>query len=802
MNRWMLLLFFVTVAGCADPRGAVTEETTDETTDENTDEVQGSTSVISETGGSLSSEDGLFTVEIPPFVLSQPIQLTITSDAAAGVPSSFSAISQGYSVTVEPSDAIPSEGSAIRISFRLEEDVALANDFNSANIYSQRQTEEGLTPWSLQETSTDVDSLALWSFVENTEQTFSVFVPFVCACDETEACEETCECDTDCGQEPSDTSDASDPSDTVTCEPTEFQCNDLACIPLIRLCDGLPDCNDGSDELSCDGVTIQDDEYEPDDNFENATAIEVGTPQVHTLPASDQDYYSFETTEVQDVVITTRGSSGDTLITLYNDSRAQLTSEDDGGSGNFARLEQRSLPPGRYYFRLTNGPSGPTGIHTVEIFSSAPLRPGPTGLSVAMDGEAVRATWNAVDNADSYNLYYGLTRGGPYTSTQANEGASPVSTEETVALLNGFIAETTVFFVVSAVNNGTETYTSSEVSIDIPIPEDIYEPNNAIEDAKPIESGIAQNHSISPAGDLDYFSFDLEVPSSVVIETTGTSGDTKLYLLDSSGTQIAYNDDGGDGFFSKITETRLEPGSYFGYASGYSTSTEIPAYQISFTATSLIQIDAQEPNDTISEASEYDQSPESGSLHTSDDVDVYVVSIPDNAEVNIGLTVTSGAATVSLLDASGAEVVASSPTDSTNTTSITRDRPAAGVYYLQVASVEGLVEDYDLSFEALIYPTIPGELSVSVGMNGEISVSWTEVPGATSYDVEYFYSGDLSEPNPANWRQATEGPSPLSAASTSITINGLPSEEPTFIRVRSLNGTATSQWSATRSTAN
>ena len=211
-----------------------------------------------------------------------------------------------------------------------------------------------------------------------------------------------------------------------------------------------------------------------------------------------------------------------------------------------ARLEQRSLPPGRYFFRISNASSGPTGIHTVELFSSAPLSPGPTGLSVSMDGESVRASWNAVENADTYNLYYGLTRGGPYTSTQANEGNSPIATEEALAILSGFIPETTVFFVVSAVIDGAETYTSSEVSINIPIPEDIYEPNNAIGDAKAIESGVAQNHSISPAGDLDYFSFDLEVPSSVVIETTGTSGDTKLYLLDSDGIQIAYDDDSGE----------------------------------------------------------------------------------------------------------------------------------------------------------------------------------------------------------------------------------------------------------------
>ena len=805
MNRWMLLLFFAGLTSCADPRGTVAEENPDETTDEIVDEVNGATTVISETGGTLTSEDGLFTVEIPPFVLSQPIQLTITDDAASGVPSSFTSISQGYSVTVDPSDAIPSEGSAIRVSFRLTEEVGLAVDFDSANIYSQRETEEGVTPWSLQETSSDVDSLALWSFVENTQQTFSVFVPFICSCDETEACEETCDCDTDCDTEPSDVSDASDtsdPSDVASCEPSEYQCDDLACIPLIRLCDGLPDCNDGSDELSCDGVTIQDDEYEPDGNFETATSIEIGAPQVHTLPASDQDYYSFQTTEVSDVVITTRGSSGDTLITLYNEARAQITAEDDGGSGNFARLEQRSLPPGSYFFRITNGTSGPTGIHTVEVFSSAPLRPGPTGLSVSMDGESVRATWNAVDSADSYNLYYGLTRGGPYTSSQALEGASPISTSETLSSLSGFVPETTVFFVVSAMTDGVESYVSSEVSILIPVPEDVYEPNDGLADARPIESGVTQNHSISPPGDLDYFSFELEVPSSVVIETLGTSGDTKLYLLDNNGTQIAYNDDGGEGFFSKITESRLEAGTYYGYASAYSASSEIPAYQISYAATSLIQIDAQEPNDSIAEATAFNESPVSGSLHTADDVDVYLISIPDNAEVNVALSVTSGSATVSLLDSSGAAVATSPATGSSNATSLTQDRPTAGVYYLEVASVDGLVENYTLSFEALIYPTIPGEIIITVGVGGDISVTWTEVAGATSYDIEYFYSGDLSEPDSTKWQQATEGPSPLSSATTSISINGLPSEEPTYIRVRSLNGTATSQWSATLSTAN
>ena len=56
MNRWILLLFFVGLASCADPRATVVDETTDETPDEIDEQPTGATTVISETGGTLSSE--------------------------------------------------------------------------------------------------------------------------------------------------------------------------------------------------------------------------------------------------------------------------------------------------------------------------------------------------------------------------------------------------------------------------------------------------------------------------------------------------------------------------------------------------------------------------------------------------------------------------------------------------------------------------------------------------------------------------------------------------------------------------
>jgi len=94
------------------------------------------------------------------------------------------------------------------------------------------------------------------------------------------------------------------------------------------------------------------------------------------------------------------------------------------------------------------------------------------------------------------------------------------------------------------------------------------EPNNTPEEA--LDLGVLTAGSelttaacILPGEDVDYYVFVVEEEMDVEIEVSGDSdGDSYLYLYDEETEEIAYDDDGGEGTWSKIEE-ELEPGTYY-----------------------------------------------------------------------------------------------------------------------------------------------------------------------------------------------------------------------------------------------
>jgi pimeloyl-ACP methyl ester carboxylesterase len=118
---------------------------------------------------------------------------------------------------------------------------------------------------------------------------------------------------------------------------------------------------------------------------------------------------------------------------------------------------------------------------------------------------------------------------------------------------------------------------------------DAYEPDDSYTFAKPILNRVPQTRSIAPARDVDWAQFTATVKSSIVLETIGPSGDTQLWLANSSRNTLAYDDDSGINGFSRIertcANTPVVPGTYYVVVNEYNTSSVIPRYALSMTLT-------------------------------------------------------------------------------------------------------------------------------------------------------------------------------------------------------------------------
>lgn len=115
---------------------------------------------------------------------------------------------------------------------------------------------------------------------------------------------------------------------------------------------------------------------------------------------------------------------------------------------------------------------------------------------------------------------------------------------------------------------------------------DSFEPDDSAADASLIASGSIQAHSLCPAGDEDWAFFTLGAESAVTLETSGASGDTRMWLFNSSLGQLEFDDDGGSGLFSFIDRTcgvdALSAGTYYVKVDEFGDDDVIDAYNLSF----------------------------------------------------------------------------------------------------------------------------------------------------------------------------------------------------------------------------
>ncbi|MEW5870868.1 MAG: pre-peptidase C-terminal domain-containing protein [Chloroflexota bacterium] len=339
--------------------------------------------------------------------------------------------------------------------------------------------------------------------------------------------------------------------------------------------------------------TLAQDVYEPDNTWDQASAIYPSVPQAHNIsPVGDVDWARFTLTTGSEVILDTSGAvGGDTRMWLYNSNLSQIEFDDDSGTGLYSHIDRLCaadpLPAGTYYVKVEeNGNDAVISDYQLSLTVNSCTPAAFSKLTPANSATIQTVTpelfWESTSWATGYLYCYDTTNNSTCDSLWFSAGTS------TSANISGLVYNTTYYWQVRALNaagtveanNGTWwSFTTIDPSVDV------YEPDNDWDEASTITPGSPQTHSIVPVDDVDWVTFTLDQNSDVTLQTNGEMGyDTRMWLYDSGLNEIEYNDDGGPGMFSRIDRIcsvdPLPAGTYYVKVDELNNNNEIPNYTL------------------------------------------------------------------------------------------------------------------------------------------------------------------------------------------------------------------------------
>lgn len=277
------------------------------------------------------------------------------------------------------------------------------------------------------------------------------------------------------------------------------------------------------------------------------------------------------------------GGSG----TLWLDSGPiDIPIEDNTGNAQFYRLQNLSAPSNaevtglRYRLRISDEGNGAfyCGDYEIWLFS------GNVDWELRVYDNLGGATDGGFDDdtADDQDIYLN------FRSTSAFNGETPDQYWGVIVWDN------------LSGDDGKLDYIQFEVDWEVPASGDIYEPDNSSSQAYEHPHNFTSAfRSIDPATDQDWIRITLSQRSDVIIETIGPAGDTRLWLYNSSLSQIAFDDDGGTGTFSRIERSganALDAGVYYAQVDEFGNNNLIPDYGIELTVNTAALPDLTAPN--------------------------------------------------------------------------------------------------------------------------------------------------------------------------------------------------------------
>jgi len=317
--------------------------------------------------------------------------------------------------------------------------------------------------------------------------------------------------------------------------------------------------------------------------------------------AGDQDWFRLNLTagyRYEFAMDATAGSTLDTYMRLLNSSGVQLAYNDDAVGLN-SRISFTASTSGIYYlsaqgfgdtvggYRLAMTQAAPLDLIAGNTSTTATLSPNAAQVStidLAGDQDWFRINLTA---GSRYDFALNASTGSPlnaYMRLLDANGALLMANDDAVGLNSrlSFTATASGTYYVSAQGSGSSIGAYS-LSVAQTVLADTIASNTST--TATLTTASARSSVVDTAGDQDWFRLNLTAGYRYDFTMDATSGSTLdpyMRLLNSSGLQIAYNDD-AEGLNSRLSFIVTSGGTFYLSAQGYGTTTG--GYSLSMTQT-------------------------------------------------------------------------------------------------------------------------------------------------------------------------------------------------------------------------
>ncbi len=503
--------------------------------------------------------------------------------------------------------------------------------------------------------------------------------------------------------------------------------------------------------------------YEPDNSADQTTLIDICpalASQNHTLHSNiDQDWFLFYGYTGRIYTFESSGTT-DTRIYLYQDDGiTQLGFDDDDGSESNFYLE--FIPPANAFYKVQIVPySGSGGVYIFHYSYGAnpdSYEPDDSAadytITTVYSYELVQShTLHNTTDQDWYRFY--ATAGNVY------KFSSTGNTDVRVYLYND--SGTTILAEDDDSGEGYnfslshQLFTSGYYKLKVvgfgaavgaydlhylwELISDYYEPDNSADEATSIApTWVFQNqdHNLHNTTDEDWFVFQ-GVPGRLYTFYSSGQTDNVVYIYEEDGTtQLAMDDDSGADMNFYLQFWPSVSGTYKLKVCVYHTWSPIGQYYFHFNQSSVP--DAYEPDESVADPTALtvlaNLQTQDHTLHTDIDEDWY--RFQGLAGRTYHFYSTSGTDTQIYLYADNGTTQLDWDDDSWGFPAFFLVfTPTATAYYtLKVIGSGGDVGAYDFKYYYSIGLDVPQNVAITRS-GGNVTVSWTAVPGAWSYVIE------------------------------------------------------------------